>query len=49
MLTTSKSDIFARVLSEMLFFYTTLFVNNIIMLHAYTIKIGAYAVKHFQH
>ncbi len=43
-----KSDIIARVLSEMPFFYTTDIIHNINMLQVHAEKIRTYAVKHFR-
>jgi hypothetical protein len=43
-----KSDIIARVLSEMPFFYTTEIIYNINVLQVHAEKIRTYAVKQFR-
>lgn len=48
MFTIFKSDIFARVLSEMPFFYTIQFTRNYGMLQPCSVKIGGCAVKPFR-
>lgn len=46
MLTEDKSHIFARVLSEMLFFYTTRFTLFSSQLQAHAVTMVVYTVKH---
>jgi len=44
-LTFDKSDIFASLLSEMPFFYTAVYTNNINMLQLFVANMGGYGVK----